>query len=81
MDAWDRRESLVHASLLFLNGPKTGVDSGSLCVATMSPDSGYRHTGSQGADINKRAVAREITAVTPVAYRRGSFYDAGLLLL
>lgn len=32
-DAWDWRESLLHAPVLFMNGPKTGVDSGSLCVA------------------------------------------------
>lgn len=31
--ARDWRESPVHAPLLFMNGPKTGVDSGSLCVA------------------------------------------------
>ncbi len=32
-DAWDWRESLTHAPVVFMNGSKTGVDSGSLCVA------------------------------------------------
>lgn len=36
-DAGDGRESLVHASPVFLNGPKTGVDSGSLCVWQQCP--------------------------------------------
>lgn len=51
--AWDWRESLVHAPMLFMNGPNTGVDSGSLCMATMACDSNYRHTGSQGPDIKE----------------------------
>lgn len=55
--ARDWRESLVHAPLLFMNGSKTGVDSGSLCVAQW-PVTATTDIQSlrDGADIEEEAV-------------------------
>lgn len=66
---WDWRESPVHASLLFMNGSKTGVRLRVFMCRTMACDSNYRHTGWEGggtgSTLKKRQLERDgkITAL------------------
>lgn len=59
-DAWDGRESLVHASLVFLNRPKTEVDSGSLCVWQQCPVTATTDTQALREQISIKSCSKRV---------------------